>query len=126
MAEDQDVLDLLDLKFLPAWLKEAPDKNAYAYYVGEEATRERRPHVARGFERSRAAARRRGPRRPAHRERGRASRASKDGPRPPHQPSSRSEDTGRPAPSPPKVALKIRFLPDERVLENVLAQIKAG
>ena len=36
MSEDQDVPDLLDLKFLPAWLKEAPDKNVYADYAGEE------------------------------------------------------------------------------------------
>jgi hypothetical protein len=124
MSEDQDVPDLLDLKFLPAWLKEGPDKNVYADYAGEDAGPER-ARGARGFERRRDDDRRRGPKRPRQGEKSHGPRAREDERRP-RPPSPRPEEIRQPAPSVPKVAVKIRFLPDGRVMENVLAQIKAG
>src|ERR1051326_5130492 len=60
MSEEQDAPDLLDLKFLPAWLKETPNKNAYADYAGEEDAPER-TRERRGFERQRDHDRARGP-----------------------------------------------------------------
>ena len=36
MPEEKDAPDLLDLKFLPAWVKETPNENAYANYAGDE------------------------------------------------------------------------------------------
>src|SRR5690242_15340177 len=121
MSEDQDAPDLLDLKFLPAWLKEAPDKNVYADYAGDEEAPER-TRAARSFERRRDDDRRRGPKRPRQQERPRGPRAREDERRS-RPPSPRPEEIRQPAPSVPKLAVKVRFLPDGRVMENVLAQI---
>ena len=36
MSEEKAAPDLFDLKFLPAWVKEAPNENPYANFAGEE------------------------------------------------------------------------------------------
>ena len=121
MSEEQDAPDLLDLKFLPAWLKETPDKNAYADYLGEEEVRER-PREGRGFERHRERDRQRGPKKPRRPERARGPRAHEGEP----GSEARSPEQRGAALAAPRVPLKIRFVPDGRIMENVLAQIKAG
>ena len=35
MAEEKNAPDLFDLKFLPAWVREAPRENRYADFAGE-------------------------------------------------------------------------------------------
>lgn len=121
MAEEQDAPDLLDLKFLPAWLKETPNKNAYADYLGEEEATER-PREHRGFERHRERDRQRGPKKPRRPERARGLRVSEGEPRSSVRPPEMRSAT----PAGPRIPLKIRFVPDGRIMENVLAQIKAG
>ncbi len=121
MPEENDAPDLLDLKFLPAWVKEAPNENLYAHFAGEEAAaggqRDRRGPDRRGGERGE-----RGPRPTREKGSRRDPRERARGPadqRPPEP--RRPEEPARPAP-----AVEVRFVPDARVLENVLAQIKAG
>jgi hypothetical protein len=102
--------DLLDLRLLPAWVKESPGPNEYAEFAGEEMDapprRDRRPSD-----------RRRGPARPPRREQG-----NKRGhPRFTHREGNREERR------PPVVpAVLVRFLPQPTSLENVIAQIKSG
>ena len=36
MSEQNPAADLLDLKLLPAWVKESPNDNLYADFAGEE------------------------------------------------------------------------------------------
>ena len=43
MPEEKDASDLFDLKFLPSWLKEAPNDNRYADFAGEEPERAHKP-----------------------------------------------------------------------------------
>ena len=124
MSEDQDAPDLLDLKFLPAWLKEGPNKNVYADYMGEEEIPER-AHRGRSFERRRDDRRPRGPKRPRREERPRG-RRPREGERQPQPLEPQVQEVRPPSPIVPRVAVKIRFLPDARVMENVLAQIKTG
>jgi len=123
MSEEKDAPDLLDLKFLPAWLKETPAENRYADFAGEEpgppGARERRGPDRRGGDR-----RERGPRpsrgkeRRDPRERGERERRPTAG---------RSEERTRPKiPAEPALAVEVRFVPDFRVLEAVLAEIKGG
>ena len=103
--------DLLDLRLLPAWVKEPAAPNEYSEFAGEEIEspqrRDRRPPDRRR-DQARPAGRERGDKREhrhsAHRERERFER--------------------RPAPSLPPVT--VRFLPQPSSLENVIAQIKAG
>jgi len=121
MSEEKEAPDLFDLKFLPAWLKEAPNENAYADYAGEEARppRERQPAGRRREERpgSRSRPPRDKKREPRPREREREDH--RPGPRPPsaHRPE---------IPPTPLPVVDVRFVPEPRVLESVLAQIKAG
>ncbi|HEX4668226.1 MAG TPA: hypothetical protein VH207_16680 [Chthoniobacterales bacterium] len=120
MSEEKDPPDLLDLKFLPAWLKETPGENRYADFAGEEAgpavARERRGPERRGGDR-----RDRGPRAP----RGKERRDPRERERRPA--AGRPEERTRPEmPPPPPAAVDVRFVPDPRVLEAVLAQIKGG
>jgi hypothetical protein len=119
MSEENSAPDLFDLKFLPAWVKEAPNDNRYADFAGEEnvlpGQRDRRDRDRRGGDR-----RDRGPRPSPGKERGRDQRERRPAAaRPPE--ARRQEEPLAPAP-----AVEVRFVPDARVLENVLAQIKAG
>jgi hypothetical protein len=120
MSEEKDTADLLDLKFLPAWLKETPGENRYADFAGEETgpavARERQGPQRRGGDR-----RDRGPRPP----RGKERRDPRERERRPT--AGRPEERTRPeTPPAPPVAVDVRFVPDPRVLEAVLAQIKGG
>jgi len=121
MSEENSAPDLFDLKFLPAWVKEAPSDNRYADFAGEEnvppGQRDRRDRDRRGGDR-----RDRGPR-PSHgKERGRDPRGRDRRPAAARPPEARRQE----APLAPAPAVEARFVPDARVLENVLAQIKAG
>ncbi|HEY3601001.1 MAG TPA: hypothetical protein VGK72_03510, partial [Chthoniobacterales bacterium] len=128
MPEEKDVPDLLDLKFLPAWVKETPNENRYADFTGDDsgfppAPGRPRPGARRGERRDRDARPPRGkhdrPRRD-ERERERERHREAERPRPDEEP--RTE-----LPAHPRLpALAIRFVPDARVLESVVAQIKSG
>jgi hypothetical protein len=107
MSAPAPAADLLDLKFLPAWVKEPAQPNEYAGFAGEEVEtttrhewrprdRERKPKRARRPERNQ--------RRPLLEERKREER-----------------------PAPRALPLvTVRFLPHAASLENVIAQIKSG
>ena len=121
MSEEKAAPDLFDLKFLPAWVKEAPNENRYADFAGEEnapfGPRDRPPR-----DRSRGDRRERGPRSSRPKERGRdpRQRDRRPGPERPREPR-RPEEPTVPAP-----LLEVRFVPAAHVLESVLGQIKAG
>src|SRR3954447_335162 len=100
--EENISIDLLDLKMLPAWVKESPDAKAYAHYEGETQERAR----PRGHDR-------RPPKRREQRER----RPSRGERRPPDRPSfakatagRHREDRHRP-PEKPLPDVAIRFIP---------------
>lgn len=122
MPEEKDASDLFDLKFLPSWLKEAPNDNRYADFAGEEPERAHKPG--------------RGEPRPDRNRRDRRSRPprSKMPERRPaaHRPErSRGEDRPREprhaaVPPPPPLAIDVRFVPAPRVLQSVLTEIKSG
>ncbi len=125
--------DLLDLKLLPAWLKESDPKNHYEHYAGGEEIGENRVH-------------RHANRHQDRRFRSRQRRDDKQGARskPARQPEKRTprrqtgerrlfdrnknrrspERLAQPASTPPEIS--ICFLPRQTVLENVVAQIKSG
>ena len=121
MSEEKAAPDLFDLKFLPAWVKEAPNENPYANFAGEESgppgQRERRPRDRSGGDRPA-----RGPRSPRAKEGGRdpRERERRPGPERGREPR-RAEEPIAPTP-----AVEVRFVPAAHVLESVLAQIKAG
>ena len=125
--------DLLDLKFLPAWVKEPGATNHYDHYTAEEAPTElrSRDRVGRHKDRSFPSRERRGHTqrpgsKPDRRHRGRTPKA--EGTR------RRDSDRGKNRRSPDRAAQAppkpfegtIRFLPRQNVFENVVAQIKSG
>ena len=115
MPEQNSASDLLDLKLLPAWVKESPNENRYANFAGEEDTGAGQREPRGGMER-----RERGPRPPRRNEPRHDGRER----RPSIQRASarrRPEEISAPAPM-----VDVRFRPEQRALENVLAQIKAG
>src|SRR5215831_17269220 len=132
-APPVEPVDLLDLKLLPAWVKEPGATNHYDHYMGEEATAESRSrdgigrHKDRKF-RSRERRQDTQPpkSKPDRRQHGRMSK--KGGAR------RRDSDRANIRRSPDRVAQApqkpfegtIRFLPRQSVLENVVAQIKSG
>jgi hypothetical protein len=125
--------DLLDLKLLPAWVKEPGAKSQHDHYTGEKAPVESRSrdsigtHKDRKF-RSRERRQDRQPpkSKPDRRQHGRMSK--KGGAR--HRDSDRANirrSPDRVAQAPPKpFEGTIRFLPRQSVFENVVAQIKSG
>src|SRR5678815_3719052 len=134
-APTAEPVDLLDLKFLPAWVKEPGATNHYDHYTGVEAPAELCSRDRGGRHKDRAfwSGERRGQTRhpgskpkPDRRHRGRTPKA--EGTR------RRDSDRGKNRPSPDRVAQAppkpfegtIRFLPRQNVLENVVAQIKSG
>ena len=109
----------LELHFLPAWAKKAPDENRYQDYAGETARPER--------DRERGPRRDRGPRRNQPRSRiddRPLGKASDRGQRP------RRDERGRRAPErdrPPVLPLPevtVAFVPDDRGVESLARQIK--
>jgi hypothetical protein len=122
MSEEKEAPDLFDLKFLPAWLKEPPNENAYADYIGEEgpASREHRAGGRPREERRRAGGRRP----PRDKKREQRSRVRE---REPRHPGTRPPGGQRPEPPPkPMPAVEVRFLPEPRILQSVVDQIKAA
>jgi hypothetical protein len=124
--------DLLDLKFLPAWMKEPGATNDYDHYTAEETSTDlrNRDRVGRHRDRSSPSRERRGPiQRPGpkpDRRHGRTA-AAKDTRR--HD-SDRTKNRRPPdrAPQPPPKPFEgtLRLLPRQNVFENVVAQIKSG
>jgi hypothetical protein len=132
-ASSVEPADLLDLKFLPAWVKEPGATNHYDHYTAEEATTElrSRDRVGRHKDRSFPSRERRGQTqrpgsKPDGRHRGRTPKA--EGTR--RHDSDRGKNRRSPdrtAQAPPKpFEGTIRFLPRQNVFENVVAQIKSG
>jgi hypothetical protein len=108
--ESNPLVDLIDLKLLPAWVKETAPKD-YTGYEGEsEGERPRRDR------RDRPATRQR-------RSKDRPQRRRDDKSRRPAE--RRGQDRHRPPPPPPPLEVDVRFLPQARVFEAVAAQIKA-
>jgi hypothetical protein len=107
--------DLIDLRFLPAWVKQ--EATQYADFEGEEAP----PQLRAPRQRDRGQERRREKRpartRPARREQ-RAER--------PRREQSGERAAMPPQQMPPPASLEIRFLPHPHAFENVAAQIKSG
>ncbi len=117
MSEQDPAADLIDLKMLPAWATESPNDNRYADFAGEESSgpgqRERR-----GGQR-----RERGPRPPRREE---PRREGRGGNRRPPAPRAEPPERQREEHFAPAPAVEVRFLPEPRALESVLAQIKSG
>ncbi|MGA7275093.1 MAG: hypothetical protein WBX14_09645 [Candidatus Udaeobacter sp.] len=121
-----ETVDLLDLKLLPAWVKEPAEPRSYADYTDEETTGQKTGHGPPRDRRNRrrpSSSQRPGPktdrRHPdARRNKGAIARISHD-----------AEDRGPlnrqlpPARTPP---VTVRFLAYSPALENVAAQIKSG
>ena len=125
--------DLLDLKLLPAWVKEPGATNHYDHYTGEEAPAGSRSRDGTGRHKDRKfrfRERRQDTQPPTstpdRRQRGRMSK--KGGAR--RRDSDRANirrSPDRVAQAPPKpFEGTIRFLPRQNVFENVVAQIKSG
>src|SRR5206468_3735765 len=132
-APPVESVDLLDLKFLPAWVKEPRATNHYDQFTTEEAPTELRSRDRGGRHKDRAfrSGERRGQTRhpgskPDRRHPGRISKA--EGSR------RRDSDRAQNRPSPERVAHApskpfegtIYFLPRQNVFENVVTQIKSG
>jgi hypothetical protein len=128
--------DLLDLKFLPAWVKEPGPTNHYDHYTGEETPGERRGRDREGGRRRpkertfRARERREQTQHPTSkpdgRHRGRMPKKGDARRRDPDR-ANRRRSANRVAPPPPKpFEGTIRFLPRQTVFENVVTQIKSG
>ncbi len=105
MSAPAPAADLLDLKLLPAWVKEPAAPNEYAEFAGEELEAPPRRD-------GRPPDRRRGSSRPARREQRGFN----------HREANREEHP----PAPILPAVTVRFLPQPPSLENVIAQIKSG
>ena len=132
-APPAEPADLLDLKFLPAWIKEPGATKHYDHYTGEEAHTElrSRDRDGRRQDRSFPSRERRGQtQRPGSKPDGRhRGRTPKKGD-PRRRDSDRANDrrpSDRIAQTPPKpFEGTIRFLPRSNVFENVVTQIKSG
>jgi hypothetical protein len=128
-----ETVDLLDLKLLPAWVKEPAESRSYAGYTGEEESRAQktghgpprnRPKRRTSINREQAPnAEHPTPRadrrhREARRNKGSAARFS-------HGAKDR-RSLNRHLPSAPSLPVTVRFLPYLPAFENVAAQIKSG
>jgi hypothetical protein len=120
-----ETVDLLDLKLLPAWVKEPVEARNYHHYEGEEAPQElrtrqdgRNKRSEHRFQRSRSTGREAGRHKAKKTERDGRARRQDDRRENRHHANRRSEPT-----TPP---VTIRFLPYSPAVENVVAQIKFG
>lgn len=129
-------VDLLDLKLLPAWLKEPPDTRSYEHYKGEDpdqgprrqgggrgphrppAGRDRPSH--RATDRERAPGRREGER-GGPKGRGDGNRPQLRRPDREHRPDDRERDVQALA-----TRVAVRFIPHPPVFDSVAAQIKSN
>ena len=132
-APPVEPVDLLDLKFLPAWVKEPAATNHYDHYTAEESPTELRSRDRSGRHKDRPF---RSRDRPGHTQRPGSKPAGRHRDRMPKAEGGRSRDFGRAknrrsservAQAPPKpFEGTIRFLPRQNVFENVVAQINPG
>src|SRR6266513_3946881 len=133
MSAPVEATELLDLKFLPAWVKEPGATNHYDHYTGAEAPAELRSRNRGGRDKDRAfrSGERRGQTRhpgskPDRPHRGRTPKAEgtrrRDSDRAKNRPS--SDRVARAASKPFEGT--IYFLPRQNVFDNVVAQIKSG
>jgi hypothetical protein len=117
-------LDLIDLKFLPAWVKEDWSAARHARFEGEEE----QTHWPREGTHRRPRPRR--DRQGEEKNRRRRDRGEREGRKPPdRRDRKRSRDfpARREPPTPPVLPqLDVHFLPQIAALENVAAQIKSG
>jgi hypothetical protein len=126
-------VELLDLKFLPAWLKEPGATNRYDRYTTEEPPAELRSRERGGRHKHRTfRSRQRGGytqhtgSKPDRRQRGRMPKKGGAGRRDSDRAKNdRSSERVAEATSKP-LDVTIRFLPRQSVFENVVAQIKSG
>jgi hypothetical protein len=132
-ASPVEPADLLDLKLLPAWVKEPGATKHYDHYTGEKAPAELRSRDRRGRDKDQK-----------FRSRERRAQTQRPGSKPDRRPRGgmpkkggagrRDSDRVRDRRSPDRVAQAapkpfegtIRFLPRQKVFENVVAQIKSG
>ena len=133
MSAPVEATDLLDLKFLPAWVKEPGATNHYDHYTKEESPTKLRGGDRDGRHKDRAF-RSRERRKQIQRSGSKPDRRHRD--RMPKKEGARRRDieranhrrsSDRVAQAPPKpFEGTIRFLPRQSVFENVVAQIKSG
>ena len=133
MSAPVESADLLDLKLLPAWVKEPGATKHYDHYTGEENASEPRSRDRHSKRKDR---RLRSPEPRADRQHARSKSNNRHGDRMPktrgdeHRRFNRAKNRGSPdraAHAAPKLPdIIIRFLPRESVLENVVAQIKSA
>src|ERR1700687_4785490 len=128
--ESSEPVDLLDLKLLPAWVKETPDAKEYAHYEGEteERPRGRDRGPRREGDRNKKPRTPNGPSRTGNRptsksDRPRGRRDARDRPRP-DRAAAGGQDRHR-APERPPLEVAVRFVPHPTAFESVAAQIKA-
>jgi hypothetical protein len=124
-------VDLLDLKLLPAWLKEPADAKQYEDYQGEEGEGRRRgerdqdrhfrkPKSQRPFAKKRETDKPARPRGRQDRDRRDRAPMDRDGRKRP------SQERAAAGPPPKPLEIEVRFVPHAPALENVTAQIKSG
>src|SRR5947207_1904883 len=119
-------VDLLDLKLLPAWVKEPTEERKYDYVEGEEAPGRDRRHPTRKrptFKVGKRDLSRQGKVGSDLRARRIRVRHEQDRDRGP-RPVSRAKDQHKPSVVPPEIT--VRFLPHSPAFDNVVAQIKSG
>ena len=125
--------DLLDLKLLPAWVKEPGAPNRYEHYTAEEQTTEPRSHDRAGrrkhgsfISRKSRANSEHATSKPDSRHRGEVRKISRAGRRHFDRTGDR-RTVDRHAEARPKLPeMSIRFLPRQSVFENVVSQLKSG
>src|SRR5215468_5626555 len=133
MSASVESADLLDLKLLPAWVKESGAAKHYDHYTAEEQTSELRSrdrHTKRKGRRLRS----REPRadrldarsRSDNRHRGRMPKTRGDGRRPFDRAKNRRSPDRDVQPPRKLPVISIRFLPRQSVFENVITQIKSA
>src|SRR3954469_7105477 len=115
--------DLLDLKLMPAWVKESSGREDYSHYEGEQMDvrpdrRDRRPRGRDKSPRQGGSPDQRLAKRPDRERRGRDDR------RPARTFAPRRDQTAPAAPERP-LEVTVRFVPKTVVLENVVIQVKA-
>src|SRR6186997_1402696 len=115
MSTSDAPADLLDLKLLPAWVKEPAEAIDYSTFEGEEAD-----EMGRGDRRARRAPdRKRSPQRPRGRDRHEKPAGREHAPR-------GREPRREEAPPIVRLNVAIAFLPHPPSLTNVVSQIKSG
>jgi len=111
MSAPAPAADLLDLKFLPAWVTQPSGRDDYSNFAGEETDAPSRPD-------RRSRDRERRSEQPRERERNKSNRGPR---RLVHLNRNRDQQPAAPMP-----AVAVRFIPHAASLENVIAQIKSG